>query len=113
MHRSLWLNDPDCLMLRTSDTELTETQMRTWAHAVAMSGGMALVSDDLALLGEEERRLLDEVIAIGQEVDQAAIAGSPPHPGDLLESEPRTLTAAGKILEVTPKTGESTLSETN
>ena len=29
-HRRLWSNDPDCLMLRTKDTALTEEQMRTW-----------------------------------------------------------------------------------
>ena len=51
LHRQLWLNDPDCLMLRPSETHLTTEQARTWALAVGVSGGMALVSDDLALLG--------------------------------------------------------------
>ena len=65
MHRRLWLNDPDCLMLRTEDTGLTPAAARTWAHAVGVSGGMALVSDDLALLGADARALLDEVVALG------------------------------------------------
>ena len=68
-HRRLWLNDPDCLMLRTRGTELTEAQVATWASAVAQSGGMAIVSDDLALLGADARRRLDEVVAIGKAVD--------------------------------------------
>ncbi len=55
LHRQLWLNDPDCLMLRTERTRLEPEQMRAWALAVGMSGGMALVSDDLALLGSEAR----------------------------------------------------------
>ena len=53
MHRRLWLNDPDCLMLRTDETAMTPAAIETWAHAVAVSGGMALVSDDLALLDAE------------------------------------------------------------
>jgi len=72
MHRRLWLNDPDCLMLRTSQTELTPRQVQAWARAVGESGGMALVSDDLALLGPEARALLDEVIETGRAADAAA-----------------------------------------
>ena len=50
MHRRLWMNDPDCVMLRTTHTELRPEAARTWARAVGLSGGLALVSDDLALL---------------------------------------------------------------
>ena len=76
LHRRLWLNDPDCLMLRTDHTELEPEQMRAWALAVGVSGGMALVSDDLALLGDDARALLDEVVALGREAD----AGAAPAP---------------------------------
>jgi alpha-galactosidase len=51
LHRRLWLNDPDCLMLRTERTQMEPDQVRAWALAVGVSGGMALVSDDLSLLG--------------------------------------------------------------
>jgi alpha-galactosidase len=78
MHRSLWLNDPDCLMLRTDATSLAVEQVAAWAEAVAASGGMALVSDDLSLLGADARALLDDVIDAGGEVDAAAIAGEVP-----------------------------------
>ena len=71
-HRRLWSNDPDCLMLRTKDTALTEEQMRTWARAVALSGGLALISDNLALLDADARRLLDEVLVVGRASDAAA-----------------------------------------
>ena len=37
LHRRFWLNDPDCLMLRTTETELTPEQARTWALAVGVS----------------------------------------------------------------------------
>ncbi len=69
MHRRLWLNDPDCVMLRTTETAMTADEASGWAAAVGESGGMALVSDDLALLGVGERALLDEVIALGRAND--------------------------------------------
>ena len=42
-------------MLRTSETQMSAEAVHTWAHAVAVSGGMALVSDDLGLLGDDAR----------------------------------------------------------
>jgi alpha-galactosidase len=110
LHRRLWLNDPDCLMLRTSETNLAPEQARAWALAVGVSGGMALVSDDLALLGGEERALLDEVLALGREVDAAAIAGTPPSCLDLLDADiPTTLRGAGHTLVGDPEAGTATL----
>jgi alpha-galactosidase len=76
MHRRLWLNDPDCVMLRTTDTQLTPEQAQTWAFTVADSGGMVLVSDDLSLLGANEHSLLDDVIARGREVDAQRIGST-------------------------------------
>jgi alpha-galactosidase len=110
LHRRLWLNDPDCLMLRTEDTALTPEAMRTWAHAVAVSGGMALVSDDLALLGPEARRLLDEVVAIGRVADEEARTGAAPRVPDLLEPGiPTTIEGGGHRLVTDPATAGSSL----
>ena len=50
MHRRLWLNDPDCLMLRSRETSLTADERGALAAAIAASGGMMLISDDMALL---------------------------------------------------------------
>jgi alpha-galactosidase len=72
MQRRLWLNDPDCVMLRTTETQLTVDEVRRWATAVGDSGGMVLVSDDLALLGPDARVLLDGVVAGGREADATA-----------------------------------------
>ena len=69
MHRRLWLNDPDCIMLRTSATQLTPAQVEQWAIAVGESGGMAIVSDDLSLLDASSRRLLDRVLTLGRAAD--------------------------------------------
>lgn len=109
-HRRFWLNDPDCLMLRTAQTALSPEAARTWAHTVAVSGGMALVSDDLALLDREARALLDDVVTIGREVDAAALDGPAPRCEDLLDHPmPRRLAAAGCELTVDPQTAASTL----
>lgn len=106
MHRRLWLNDPDCLMLRTSDTRLSADAVRGWAMAVAASGGTALASDDLALLGPESRSLLDEVLATARSVDDASRSGPPPRCDDLLDAEvPTTLSSPGRRLVLDPTTG--------
>ena len=86
MHRNLWLNDPDCVMLRRTETDLGGTAIGTWAQAVGVSGGMALVSDDLALLDRMARRGLDEVIELGRASDAEAAAGRPPRCPDLFDS---------------------------
>jgi alpha-galactosidase len=100
-HRRLWLNDPDCLMLRTADTDLTPDQVEAWAHAVGVSGGMALVSDDLALLDANARRLLGEVLVVGLAADEEARSGLPARCDDLLDNAtPTTLRAAGHRLPV-------------
>lgn len=110
MHRRLWLNDPDCLMLRTEDTGLTAAAARTWAHAVGVSGGMALVSDDLSLLGPDARVLLDDVIALGRAADADALAGGGARCPDLLEHPaPGRLVSAAGGLDADPLSGASRL----
>lgn len=110
MHRHLWLNDPDCMMLRTTDTTLAPGAARTWARAVGVSGGMALVSDDLALLDGASRRLLDEAVALGRASDDEARAGRPVAVPDLLDAAgPTVMAGGGHRLTVDPATGSSTL----
>ncbi len=110
LHRSLWLNDPDCLMLRGDDTDLGPEAVRTWSNTVAVSGGMALVSDDLALLSPADRHRLDEVIAIGREADAEASDGRPARCDDLLDRPlPTRFGAAGFGLTVDPGPGTSHL----
>jgi alpha-galactosidase len=76
MHRRLWLNDPDCVMLRTSDTRLSNEQIDRWSSAVADSGGMVLLSDDLSQLDRGARARFDDVIARGREVDRQTIGST-------------------------------------
>ncbi|MBI2708205.1 MAG: alpha-galactosidase [Actinobacteria bacterium] len=108
LHRRLWLNDPDCLMLRRTATGLSRDALEGWAWTVAASGGMALVSDDLSLLDGDARRLLDAVVALGRAADAEAVSGSAPRCTDLLEAcPPTTLEAAGRCVQVDPVTGRA------
>jgi alpha-galactosidase len=108
MHRNLWLNDPDCVMLRRTETDLDDTATDIWARAVGVSGGMALVSDDLALLDADARRRLDEVIELGRASDAEAAAGRPARCPDLIDApfptQLRSATGAEAILraDLTP-----------
>jgi alpha-galactosidase len=98
MHRHLWLNDPDCLMLRTTETSLAPEAARAWALAVGVSGGMAIVSDDLAVLGPDARALLGEVIALGRASDALAAAGSPSRCLDLMGTDQPGVLRAGDVV---------------
>ncbi len=92
MHRRLWLNDPDCLMLRSEQTQLTRDEREALAWTIAASGGMLLISDDMSLPGAEGARLFQAVARIGAHVDFAAEGGEPVIADNLMESEPvRTL----------------------
>lgn len=117
MHRLLWLNDPDCVMLRSTSTQLSERARLTWARTVGLSGGMVLVSDDLSLLDPGAASLLREVLDLGRQADAAA-RGGPGAPGrptaaDLLREEvPTDFRAAGRRLVTDPVGAGSVLSAT-
>jgi alpha-galactosidase len=72
MHRRLWLNDPDCLLARESQTQLTADEIRSFAAVIAVTGGMVLCSDDVPTLGSEGRKLVRQVIALARSVDAHA-----------------------------------------
>ncbi len=57
IHGRWWANDPDCLIVRETDTELSEAEVRFLATGIALSGGMVVASDDLARLGESRRNM--------------------------------------------------------
>jgi len=57
LHRRWWWNDPDCLLARDKEPRLTLDERRTLAAAIALSGGMVLLSDDLAALSPGAVRL--------------------------------------------------------
>jgi alpha-galactosidase len=61
LHRRLWINDNDCLLLRPTQTELDAGQRRRLAGSIAAGGAFSFASDDLSLYGDEEWELLEHV----------------------------------------------------
>ncbi len=62
LHRRLWVNDPDCLLLRPVQTELSAEQRALLARVVAGTSGFTLLSDDLALYGDAEWAEVAELV---------------------------------------------------
>jgi alpha-galactosidase len=83
MHRRLWLNDPDCLLARSADTSLTEDERGTLAAAIAITGGMAFLSDDVPALTAADRALARSALEGARDVDGSGIPGSAELPDPL------------------------------
>jgi alpha-galactosidase len=64
MHRAFWLNDPDCLLLRDRETELTGNERELYALAAGALDNILIDSDRLALLGRAEKDLLRRSLAL-------------------------------------------------
>lgn len=58
LHRRLWLNDPDCVLVRPS-TRLTLDEVRTIATVAALTDGLLVVGDSLDRLPAERREILE------------------------------------------------------
>lgn len=54
LHRRLFVNDPDCVLLRPTNTELTVDQRRALADSVLDTGAFVVLSDDMARYGDAE-----------------------------------------------------------
>jgi alpha-galactosidase len=63
-HGCLWANDPDCLLVRETDTSLAGDEVRALTTAIAMSGGMVLDSDKLPELSEARRELISLLLPV-------------------------------------------------
>ncbi|MBN2207377.1 MAG: alpha-galactosidase, partial [Candidatus Aminicenantes bacterium] len=64
LHRALWLNDPDCLLLRSSRTELSANERTCYALVAGALDNMIVASDDLALVDDAGRALLDTALRL-------------------------------------------------
>lgn len=63
LHQRWWINDPDCLLVRP-DSNLTLTEVRSLATAIALSGGSLLVSDDLSTLPIERLNIVKSLLPL-------------------------------------------------
>ncbi len=57
MHRTWWVNDPDCLLVRDHDTKLDKTETETLVSLLCATGGMLFLSDDMPKVKPDRLRL--------------------------------------------------------
>ncbi len=69
-HRRLWINDPDCLLLRETDTRLSAHERQTLVNAIVISGGMLMLSDKLTALQDAQWRRIGEIWKLVQQCDR-------------------------------------------
>ena len=62
MHNSLWVNDPDCLMVRQKRSSLTLKEVELQITIFGLSGGQVLLSDDMTELEPERLNLALKII---------------------------------------------------
>ncbi len=70
LHRRLFVNDPDCLLLRPDDTGLDAAQRALLASVITGTGGFVVLSDDLSLYTEAEWELVGRIRAVLPAVDK-------------------------------------------
>ncbi len=84
MHKRWWLNDPDCLLLRSKDIELTPHEKELYALVVGAMDNMIIESDDLELVDESGKQLLQKAVGLrGGNVHVKGLLGDDPY---LIES---------------------------
>ncbi len=64
MHGRLWQNDPDCLLVRATDTALAGDEVRALATVIGLTGGMVLDSDKLPPLPPERRDIISLLLPV-------------------------------------------------
>ena len=69
LHRRLFINDPDCLLLRPTDTELEADDRTFLVSVIAGVGGFTIISDDMTLYTDAEWRLLEAMRSVLEDVD--------------------------------------------
>jgi len=61
LHRRLWLNDPDCLVVREP---MTPGEAQTWASIVGLSGGLTITSDKMYALPPDRVAIVQSVLPV-------------------------------------------------
>jgi alpha-galactosidase len=62
MDPAWWRNDPDCLLVRRDDSDLTLDEIRAFATAVGLTGGLVLLSDRVAGLPLERLEIASKLL---------------------------------------------------
>ena len=71
-HRSTWLNDPDCLVVRPP---LSRAAAEVWASVVSITGGLTLFADNLPKLPPDRLALLQRTLPVASLAGRALETG--------------------------------------
>jgi len=63
MEPHLWVNDPDCLLVR-EDSNLSLPEVQSLATAISITGGAVLISDDMSKLSAERLKLAASLLPV-------------------------------------------------
>lgn len=62
LHGALFQNDPDCLLVRRSQSRLTDAEVETLAAVLSLTGGMILLGDDVGELDADRLQLAERAL---------------------------------------------------
>ena len=82
MNKKLWINDPDCLILRNVRTHYTKHERMTGINAIILAGGLLTLSDNLSELSYLNFAELNRIETVGRDCYQGETI-----PVDLMENE--------------------------
>ncbi|NHI92870.1 MAG: alpha-galactosidase [Candidatus Lokiarchaeota archaeon] len=82
-HKKLWLNDPDCVMIRNQNTKLSDIEVQTQISLIGLCNGMFMLSDDFSKVSQERIELIKKFIPLDENLSTAL-------PMDLFESDLET-----------------------
>lgn len=71
MHRNFWLNDPDCLIIRKERNKMSYNQTLLMATIMGLSGGMLLVSDNMANIDENRIPILEKALLLSKKCQKS------------------------------------------
>jgi len=63
MEPHLWVNDPDCLLVR-EDSNLSLPEVQSLATAISITGGAVLISDDMSQLSVDRLKLAASLLPV-------------------------------------------------
>ncbi len=64
MHNRWWVNDPDTLLIRDTQSDLTDYEVQAQITLAGLCGGLFLLSDDLDALSPERREMAAAVVPL-------------------------------------------------
>lgn len=83
-----WLNDPDCLMVRDTDTKLNVEEVRTLSTVFGMTNGMVILSDDMTKVPPERVAMIRQSRAFTGGLPEVVDLFREREPGILISRHP-------------------------